>query len=103
MIKDIAAKTLLSSTKRPDPWFGIKYTMNLYRGCSHQCIYYTQLDWLFPGLRKHYKQRFGDRYSTPANDAHQLEQISRKQCERYGITTRMRLYEAPAPLQPALL
>jgi len=39
MIKDITAKTLLSVAKRPDPWFGIKYTMNLYRGCSHQCIY----------------------------------------------------------------
>jgi len=39
MIKDITAKTLLSSAKWPDPWFGIKYTMNLYRGCSHQCIY----------------------------------------------------------------
>ncbi len=23
----------------PDPWFGIKYTMNIYRGCQHQCIY----------------------------------------------------------------
>ena len=39
MIKDITAKTLLSSGKQPDPWFGIKYTMNLYRGCQHQCIY----------------------------------------------------------------
>ena len=39
MIKDITAKTLLSSTKQPDAWFGIKYTMNLYRGCTHQCIY----------------------------------------------------------------
>src|SRR5512140_1498109 len=39
MIKDITAKTLLSSAKQPDPWFGIKYTMNLYRGCMHQCIY----------------------------------------------------------------
>ena len=39
MIKDITAKTILSSAKRPDPWFGIKYTMNLYRGCQHQCIY----------------------------------------------------------------
>jgi len=39
MIKDITAKTLLSSAKHPDPWFGIKYTMNLYRGCQHQCIY----------------------------------------------------------------
>jgi DNA repair photolyase len=39
MIKEITAKTLLSSSKHPDPWFGIKYTMNLYRGCQHQCIY----------------------------------------------------------------
>jgi DNA repair photolyase len=39
MIKEITAKTLLSSAKQPDPWFGIKYTMNLYRGCQHQCIY----------------------------------------------------------------
>ncbi|MBM3127511.1 MAG: radical SAM protein [Chloroflexi bacterium] len=39
MIKQITAKTLLSSSKKPDPWFGIKYTMNLYRGCQHQCIY----------------------------------------------------------------
>jgi len=21
------------------PWFGIKYGVNLYRGCQHQCIY----------------------------------------------------------------
>ncbi len=39
MIHEVTAKTLLSSSKRPDPWFGIKYTMNLYRGCQHQCIY----------------------------------------------------------------
>jgi len=39
MIKEIQAKVLLSSARRPDPWFGIKYTMNLYRGCQHQCIY----------------------------------------------------------------
>ena len=39
MIQEIQAKVLLSSAKRPDPWFGIKYTMNLYRGCQHQCIY----------------------------------------------------------------
>ena len=39
MIKEIKAKVLLSSSKEPDPWFGLKYTMNLYRGCQHQCIY----------------------------------------------------------------
>jgi DNA repair photolyase len=30
---------LLSSAAHPDPWFGCKYNMNLYRGCQHQCIY----------------------------------------------------------------
>jgi DNA repair photolyase len=39
MITAITAKSLLHSAKTPDPWFGIKYTMNLYRGCQHQCIY----------------------------------------------------------------
>ena len=38
-IREIEAKTLLSAAKTPDPWFGIKYTMNLYRGCQHRCIY----------------------------------------------------------------
>jgi DNA repair photolyase len=39
MIKEIEAKTLLSPVKQPDPWFGLKYSMNLYRGCQHRCIY----------------------------------------------------------------
>jgi len=39
MIKEIYAKKILSHSKSPDPWFGIQYNMNLYRGCSHQCIY----------------------------------------------------------------
>lgn len=39
MIKEIYAKTLLSSSKIPDPYFGIKYTLNIYRGCQHKCIY----------------------------------------------------------------
>ncbi len=39
MIKEIQAKVLLSHVKQPDRWFGLKYNMNLYRGCQHQCIY----------------------------------------------------------------
>jgi len=38
-VREIQAKTLLSASKSPDPWFGIKYTLNLYRGCLHRCIY----------------------------------------------------------------
>ena len=39
MIKEIYAKTILNSVKQPEPYFGLKYNMNLYRGCQHQCIY----------------------------------------------------------------
>lgn len=38
-MREIIAKTLLSSVKQPDTWFGLKYNMNLYRGCQHGCIY----------------------------------------------------------------
>jgi DNA repair photolyase len=39
VIKEIRAKVLLSHVKQPDTWFGLKYNMNLYRGCQHRCIY----------------------------------------------------------------
>ncbi len=39
MIKEIKAKVMLSHVKQPDTWFGLKYNMNLYRGCQHRCIY----------------------------------------------------------------
>ncbi len=35
----ILAKTILSKVKYGDDWYGIDYNMNLYRGCSHGCIY----------------------------------------------------------------
>jgi len=34
-----AKKILGGSASKTDPWFGISYTLNLYRGCSHGCIY----------------------------------------------------------------
>ncbi len=39
MISEITSKTILNHVKQPDSWFGLKYNMNLYRGCQHQCIY----------------------------------------------------------------
>ncbi|HSO26485.1 MAG TPA: radical SAM protein [Anaerolineales bacterium] len=39
MIQTIEAKSLLNPVKQPDTWFGLKYNMNLYRGCQHRCIY----------------------------------------------------------------
>jgi DNA repair photolyase len=36
---EIQAKTILATIQHPDELFGMKYNMNLYRGCQHQCIY----------------------------------------------------------------
>ena len=35
----IKAKTILTKTKNGELWYGVDYNMNLYRGCSHDCIY----------------------------------------------------------------
>ncbi len=35
----IKAKSILSKEKYGENWYGIDYKMNLYRGCSHGCIY----------------------------------------------------------------
>lgn len=34
----ISAKSIVNRTKDPS-WFGTEYTMNIYRGCCHGCIY----------------------------------------------------------------
>ncbi|MEA4906129.1 MAG: radical SAM protein [Anaerolineaceae bacterium] len=39
IVREIEARTLLSSIRPPDPTFGLRYNFNLYRGCQHQCIY----------------------------------------------------------------
>ena len=38
-IPTLPAKNIIFRTKAPDEWFGINYNMNIYRGCSHGCIY----------------------------------------------------------------
>jgi len=35
----IPAKNLVFRVKKPNSWFGAEYNMNIYRGCSHGCIY----------------------------------------------------------------
>lgn len=39
MVKKIEAKSILSYNKHPSHWFGVRYVMNIYRGCEHGCIY----------------------------------------------------------------
>jgi len=35
----VTAKNIVFKTKKPAAWFGADYNMNIYRGCSHGCIY----------------------------------------------------------------
>ncbi|WP_032122147.1 SPL family radical SAM protein [Clostridium amazonitimonense] len=35
----IPAKTIISQYSKENSWFGINYNMNIYKGCSHGCIY----------------------------------------------------------------
>jgi DNA repair photolyase len=37
--REIIAKQVLFPNKSPDRWFGINHQLNLYRGCTHGCIY----------------------------------------------------------------
>jgi DNA repair photolyase len=39
MLNEITAKTILRRHKRMDSWFISRCGMNLYRGCSHACVY----------------------------------------------------------------
>lgn len=38
-IETIPAKNILFKAKNPEGWFGAAFNMNIYRGCSHGCIY----------------------------------------------------------------
>jgi len=38
-VREIEAKSILIKRKKIDSWFITHYGMNLYRGCSHDCIY----------------------------------------------------------------
>lgn len=38
-VKEIEARTILQKRKKIDSWFLSCYSMNLYRGCMHNCIY----------------------------------------------------------------
>lgn len=39
MIEYKDAKKILLTNKQPEAWFNTMYTMNIYRGCQHGCIY----------------------------------------------------------------
>jgi DNA repair photolyase len=38
-VREIQAKSILRKHRRIDSWFISRYGMNLYRGCTHNCVY----------------------------------------------------------------
>ena len=38
-VTEINAKSILRKHKKIDSWFITRYGMNLYRGCTHNCVY----------------------------------------------------------------
>jgi len=38
-VKEITAKSIIRKLKKIDSWFCASYSLNLYRGCNHNCIY----------------------------------------------------------------
>jgi len=38
-VPTIPAKSIIYKNSSPSSWFGLDYNMNIYRGCSHGCIY----------------------------------------------------------------
>jgi len=38
-IREVEAKSILRKQKKIDSWFVCRYGMNLYRGCTHNCVY----------------------------------------------------------------
>jgi len=57
-----------------------------------RAYYYAKLDQLFPGLRPRYEKAFGERYSAPARNARQLEQVFATLCAELGIGTKMPVF-----------
>ncbi|MCK5116048.1 MAG: radical SAM protein [Candidatus Aegiribacteria sp.] len=39
MISHVQCRSILNRISQPDNWFGLWYNVNLYRGCSHRCVY----------------------------------------------------------------
>ncbi len=39
VVRELQAKSVLIKRKRFDSWFMSRYGMNLYRGCTHDCVY----------------------------------------------------------------
>lgn len=62
IIKEIQGKVLLSHCKNPDGWFGVKYNMNIYRGCEHHWLCWIQIAEL---LRMQCRYTTFSPFSTP--------------------------------------
>jgi DNA repair photolyase len=68
------------------PWFGVTLRDR------QRDYYYSQLDKLFPGLRRRYELSYGNSYFCTAQKVHQLGKQFRALCQTYGLEERVPPY-----------
>ncbi len=64
--------------------------------------FYRRLDESFPGVRRQYEERFGDRYVCASPDSETLRARFETLCATYGIRTSVRPLLAPSADEPEL-
>ena len=76
-IKEIESKTLLSKSRKIDSWFLSKFSMNIYRGCQHACVYCD-------GRSEKYQVegQFGKNVTVKTNASELLQQELEKQFQK---------------------
>ncbi len=68
MISEVSAKSMLRKQKQIDSWFLSRYSINLYRGCTHNCVYCDGRD-----EKYQVEGDFGSDVSIKINSAELLE------------------------------
>jgi len=85
MIKEIEAKSLLIYNKRPSAWFGVHYYLNIYRGCTHGCIYCDSRSECY-GI-ENFDEEILVKINTPEKLRNELSKKRKKETVGFGSTS----------------
>jgi len=83
-IEKITAKTLLRKSKKIDSWFLSKYGMNIYRGCTHNCVYCDGRTEKY-NVNGVFEKDIAVKINAPELLVRELEALKRKGDDRSGM------------------
>ena len=86
-ILDIVNKASYYGVKHIVPWLGMSLRDR------QRAFYYKSLDKNFPGIRKKYEKKYGDRYNCSCVNIKKLNSILSEACSKYDISLKMPIYE----------